>query len=54
MVAVAFLIPLGFLVQRYAEERAIADAEIRFRTLAFPSPELEQMMRETAARIGLS
>jgi signal transduction histidine kinase len=27
MVAVAFLIPLGFLVQRYAEERAIADAE---------------------------
>jgi 3-hydroxyacyl-[acyl-carrier-protein] dehydratase len=36
-----------------AGERAIADAEIRFRTLAFPSPELERMMRESAARIGL-
>jgi 3-hydroxyacyl-[acyl-carrier-protein] dehydratase len=37
-----------------ADTRAIADAEIRFRTLAFPSPELERMMRETAARIGLA
>jgi 3-hydroxyacyl-[acyl-carrier-protein] dehydratase len=37
-----------------ADQRAIADAEIRFRTLAFPSPELERMMRETAARIGLA
>jgi 3-hydroxyacyl-[acyl-carrier-protein] dehydratase len=36
------------------DARAIADAEIRFRTLAFPSPELERMMRETAGRIGLS
>ena len=47
----------GFAITKASiatEARAIADAEIRFRTLAFPSPELEQMMRETAARIGLS
>jgi 3-hydroxyacyl-[acyl-carrier-protein] dehydratase len=47
----------GFAVTKASiatEARAICDAEIRFRTLAFPSPALEQMMRDTAARIGLS
>jgi 3-hydroxyacyl-[acyl-carrier-protein] dehydratase len=37
-----------------ADQRAIADAEVRFRMLPFPSPDLERMMRETAARIGLT
>jgi len=33
--------------------KRIADAEITFRIMPFPAPELEQMMRETAKRIGL-
>jgi 3-hydroxyacyl-[acyl-carrier-protein] dehydratase len=33
--------------------KRIADAEITYRILPFPAPELEAMMRETARRIGL-
>ncbi len=33
--------------------KRIADAEITYRIMPFPAPELEQMMRETARRIGL-
>jgi 3-hydroxyacyl-[acyl-carrier-protein] dehydratase len=35
-----------------ADGKPVADAEIRFRTLPFPSPDLERAMRETAERIG--
>jgi 3-hydroxyacyl-[acyl-carrier-protein] dehydratase len=47
----------GFAITKASitsDGRAVADAEIRFRTLAFPAPELERMMRENAARIGLA
>jgi len=33
--------------------KRVADAEITYRILPFPAPELEAMMRETARRIGL-
>jgi 3-hydroxyacyl-[acyl-carrier-protein] dehydratase len=33
--------------------KRIADAEITYRILPFPAPELEAMMRDTARRIGL-
>jgi 3-hydroxyacyl-[acyl-carrier-protein] dehydratase len=33
--------------------KRIADAEITYRVMPFPAPELEQMMRDTARRIGL-
>jgi 3-hydroxyacyl-[acyl-carrier-protein] dehydratase len=36
-----------------AEGKRVADAEISFRLMPFPAPELEAMMRETARRIGL-
>lgn len=47
----------GFAITKASitsDGRPVADAEIRFRTLAFPAPELERMMRENAARIGLA
>lgn len=37
-----------------ADGKPVADAEIRFRTLPFPSPDLERAMRENAGRIGLA
>ncbi|WP_270935419.1 3-hydroxyacyl-ACP dehydratase FabZ family protein [Falsiroseomonas oryzae] len=33
--------------------KRVADAEITYRVMPFPAPELEQMMRDTARRIGL-
>ena len=33
--------------------KRVADAELTYRILPFPAPELEAMMRETARRIGL-
>jgi 3-hydroxyacyl-[acyl-carrier-protein] dehydratase len=33
--------------------KRVADAEITYRILPFPAPELEAMMRDTARRIGL-
>jgi 3-hydroxyacyl-[acyl-carrier-protein] dehydratase len=36
-----------------AAGKRVADAEITFRLMPFPAPELEQMMRDTARRIGL-
>jgi 3-hydroxyacyl-[acyl-carrier-protein] dehydratase len=36
-----------------AEGKRVADAEISFRLMPFPAPDLEAMMRETAKRIGL-
>lgn len=40
---------------RLAEGNArVAEAELTLRTLAFPTPELEQAVRERAARIGIA
>ena len=36
-----------------ADGKRVADAEITYRILPFPAPELAQMMRNTAMRIGL-
>ena len=36
-----------------AAGKRVADAEITYRIMPFPAPELEQMMRATARRIGL-
>ena len=36
-----------------AEGKRVADAEISFRLLPFPAPEIGAMMRETAKRIGV-
>ncbi|WP_237217014.1 3-hydroxyacyl-ACP dehydratase FabZ family protein [Falsiroseomonas oryziterrae] len=33
--------------------KRVADAEITYRVMDFPAPELERMMRDTAKRIGL-
>jgi 3-hydroxyacyl-[acyl-carrier-protein] dehydratase len=33
--------------------KRVADAEITYRVMPFPAPELEAMMRDTARRIGL-
>ena len=35
-------------------DERIADAELRFRTMAFPTPELRDIVREYAARLGVS
>jgi 3-hydroxyacyl-[acyl-carrier-protein] dehydratase len=37
-----------------SQGKRICDAELVFRSLPFPAPELEIMMREQAARIGLA
>ena len=34
------------------EGKEIADAELRFRTMVFPTPELRDIVREHAARVG--
>lgn len=47
----------GFSVTRTAitsDDKKICDAELTLRTLAFPAPELEAMMRSEARRIGLA
>jgi 3-hydroxyacyl-[acyl-carrier-protein] dehydratase len=36
-----------------AAGKRVADAEITYRVMDFPAPELEAMMRDTARRIGL-
>ncbi|MFM2149386.1 MAG: hypothetical protein RLZZ187_1692 [Pseudomonadota bacterium] len=36
-----------------AAGKRVADAEITYRVMPFPAPELEAMMRDTARRIGL-
>ena len=36
-----------------AAGKRVADAEITYRVMDFPAPELEAMMRDTAGRIGL-